>query len=157
MKRIFFGIVSHLHILCHCFTILSAFLLMMKGMLVKFKNPNQRLKSMILIPVNMVQSKTLFSFVCRIGFAIQAGDIPLDWALGAFILQTSTETSQHAASGNLHWFHALFSNDSKTLHYLIGIPILMTVLVYLVSKWRKPQLKTIYDLEKGRYIVTRIR
>nr|AAK62457.1 putative nucleoside triphosphatase [Arabidopsis thaliana] len=93
----------------------------------------------------------------RIGYANQAGDIPLDWALGAFIQQTATETSQHAASGNLHWFHALFSNHPKTLHYLIGIPILMTVLVYLVTKWRKPQLKTIYDLEKGRYIVTRIR
>ncbi|KAG7563375.1 Nucleoside phosphatase GDA1/CD39 [Arabidopsis suecica] len=93
----------------------------------------------------------------RIGYANQAGDIPLDWALGAFILQTATETSQHSSSGNLHWFHALFSHDSKLLHYLIGIPILMTALVYLVTKWRKPQLKTIYDLEKGRYIVTRIR
>ncbi|KAL1215302.1 putative apyrase 6 [Cardamine amara subsp. amara] len=94
----------------------------------------------------------------RIGYAIQAGDIPLDWALGAFILHTTTETSQRSASGNnTHWFYAMFSNDSKTLTYLIGIPILITVLVCLVSKWRKPQLKTIYDLEKGRYIVTRIR
>ncbi|XP_010425073.1 PREDICTED: probable apyrase 6 [Camelina sativa] len=93
----------------------------------------------------------------RIEFAIQAGDIPLDWALGAFILQTATETSQHAAISNHHWFYDLFSNDSKTLRYVIGIPILLTVLVYLVSKWRKPKLKTIYDLEKGRYIVTRIR
>jgi len=155
MKRIFFGIVSHLHILCHCFTIPLAFLLMMKGMLVKLKSPNQRLR---LMAVNMIQSnKNRFLFLGRIGYANQAGDIPLDWALGAFIQQTATETSQHAASGNLHWFHALFSNHPKTLHYLIGIPILMTVLVYLVTKWRKPQLKTIYDLEKGRYIVTRIR
>ncbi|KAM1065485.1 hypothetical protein ACFX2B_020789 [Malus domestica] len=51
----------------------------------------------------------------RIGFANQVGSIPLDWALGAFILQ-----------------------------------------MWSVSKWRKPQLKTIYDLEKGRYIVTRV-
>ncbi|CAN8266691.1 unnamed protein product [Cochlearia groenlandica] len=94
----------------------------------------------------------------RIEFANQAGDnIPLDWALGAFILQTETSTHQHTASSNLHWFHALFGNDSKTLFYIIGIPILVTVLVCLVSKWRKPKLKTIYDLEKGRYIVTRIR
>ncbi|XP_024007324.1 probable apyrase 6 isoform X2 [Eutrema salsugineum] len=94
----------------------------------------------------------------RVGFASQAGDnIPLDWALGAFILQTETSTSQQAASSNLHWFYGVFVNDSKTLFYLIGVPILMTVLVCLVSKWRKPQLKTIYDLEKGRYIVSRIR
>ncbi|VVB03927.1 unnamed protein product [Arabis nemorensis] len=95
----------------------------------------------------------------RVRFANQAGDnIPLDWALGAFILQTAAEISQlTGGSSNLHWFYALFGNDSNTLRYLIGIPILITVLVYLVSKWRKPQLKTIYDLEKGRYIVTRIR
>ncbi|KFK33477.1 hypothetical protein AALP_AA5G018300 [Arabis alpina] len=94
----------------------------------------------------------------RVKYANQAGDnIPLDWALGAFILQTAAETSQHTGSSNLHSFYALFGTDSNTLLYLIGIPILITVLVYLVSKWRKPQLKTIYDLEKGRYIVTRIR
>ncbi|KAG5394994.1 hypothetical protein IGI04_024957 [Brassica rapa subsp. trilocularis] len=94
----------------------------------------------------------------RVGFANQAGDdIPLDWALGAFILQTEASTSQHASSSHLHWFYALFGIDSQTLLYFIGVPILMTVLVCLISKWRKPQLKTIYDLEKGRYIVSRIR
>ncbi|KAF8117564.1 hypothetical protein N665_0009s0084 [Sinapis alba] len=94
----------------------------------------------------------------RVGFANQAGDdIPLDWALGAFILQTEASTSQHASSSHLHWLYALFGNDSQTLLYFIGVPVIMTVVVCLVSKWRKPQLKTIYDLEKGRYIVSRIR
>ncbi|KAL0737481.1 hypothetical protein Bca4012_013691 [Brassica carinata] len=94
----------------------------------------------------------------RVGFANQAGDdIPLDWALGAFILQTEASTSQHASSSHLRWFYALFGDDSQTLSYFIGVPVIMTVLVCLVSKWRKPQLKTIYDLEKGRYIVSRIR
>ncbi|TQD78247.1 hypothetical protein C1H46_036192 [Malus baccata] len=68
----------------------------------------------------------------RIGFANQVGSIPLDWALGAFILQSTSDLDV----GHSDW--------------------LTTIIVWSVSKWRKPQLKTIYDLEKGRYIVTRV-
>ncbi|XP_010554315.1 PREDICTED: probable apyrase 6 isoform X2 [Tarenaya hassleriana] len=90
----------------------------------------------------------------RIMFTNQAGDMPLDWALGAFILNTASTISH--ASHHLAWINALIGHDSTKLLYLIGISIFLVFSVCWVSKWRKPQLKTVYDLENGRYIVTRI-
>ncbi|KAK0574452.1 hypothetical protein LWI29_023924 [Acer saccharum] len=88
----------------------------------------------------------------RIRFANQVRNIPLDWALGAFILHSSTELDvQHHG-----WIASLFSDDSPTLLSLIAISILLMFLAWSISKWRKPQLKTIYDLEKGRYIISRV-
>ncbi|XP_010527907.1 PREDICTED: probable apyrase 6 isoform X1 [Tarenaya hassleriana] len=93
----------------------------------------------------------------RVIFTNQAGEIPLDWALGAFILNTAMTISHASPHHRLAWFDALIGQDSTKLLYLVGIPIFLAFSVYLVSKWRKPQLKTVYDLEKGRYIVTRVR
>lgn len=45
--------------------------------------------------------------------------------------------------------------DFTTLGGLIFV-IFLIFGAYFVSKWRKPHLKTIYDLEKGKYIVTRV-
>lgn len=87
----------------------------------------------------------------RIRFANNVRDIPLDWALGAFILQSTAEYVEHP-----DWFVKVVSDDSPTLLSLIIISIFLMFTAWSVSKWRKPQLKTIYDLEKGRYIVTRI-
>ncbi|KAL5759522.1 hypothetical protein ACOSQ2_018360 [Xanthoceras sorbifolium] len=88
----------------------------------------------------------------RIGFANQVRNIPLDWALGAFILHSSTDLDvQHPG-----WIASLISDDSPTLLSLIAILILLMFLAWSISKWRKPQLKTIYDLEKGRYIISRV-
>ncbi|XP_059655847.1 probable apyrase 6 [Cornus florida] len=88
----------------------------------------------------------------RIGFVNQVGDIPLDWALGAFILQSTSDLDiEHP-----NWIPNIIRNDSSTLLVLFGILIILTFTAWTVSKWRKPQLKTIYDLEKGKYIVTRI-
>ncbi|KAF2291909.1 hypothetical protein GH714_036079 [Hevea brasiliensis] len=88
----------------------------------------------------------------RIGCANQIGNIPLDWALGAFILQsTAVFEMQHP-----DWITTVINDDSPTLVSLIAIAILLMFVAWSVSKWRKPQLKTVYDLEKGRYIVTRV-
>ena len=40
----------------------------------------------------------MFFFVCRVEFASEAGEkgIPLDWALGAFILNTATAISDNS-------------------------------------------------------------
>eukprot|EP00257_Ricinus_communis_P018158 XP_015576788.1 probable apyrase 6 [Ricinus communis] len=88
----------------------------------------------------------------RIGYANEVGNMPLDWALGAFILQSTAELDmQHP-----DWIATIINDDSPTLISLIAIAILLMFVAWSISKWRKPQLKTVYDLEKGRYIVTRV-
>ncbi|KAF2298848.1 hypothetical protein GH714_028297 [Hevea brasiliensis] len=88
----------------------------------------------------------------RIGYANQVGNIPLDWALGAFILQSTAAFDMRHPD----WITTIISDDSSTLVSLIAIAILLMYIAWSISKCRKPQLKTVYDLEKGRYIVTRV-
>ncbi|XP_061990061.1 probable apyrase 6 isoform X1 [Rosa rugosa] len=88
----------------------------------------------------------------RIRVANQVGSIPLDWALGAFILQSTSDLDV----GHTDWISAIISDGSPTLLSVIFIFAILLFTVWSLSKWRKPQLKTIYDLEKGRYIVSRI-
>ncbi|CAM8884374.1 unnamed protein product [Rhodiola kirilowii] len=88
----------------------------------------------------------------RISFTNNVRDIPLDWALGAFILQSNADIAEN----HLDWTSNIGQNDSPTLLALIVIFLFFVFTAWSLSKWKKPQLKTIYDLEKGRYIVTRI-
>ncbi|KAE9605527.1 hypothetical protein Lal_00024860 [Lupinus albus] len=88
----------------------------------------------------------------RVKVANQVGNVPLDWALGAFILQITADADVQ----NHGWMATIFSDESPTLVRLIGILIILLFTAWSISKWGKPQLKTIYDLEKGRYIVTRV-
>lgn len=88
----------------------------------------------------------------RIGFTNQVGDIPLDWALGAFIMQNTTDMDKEHSD----WISTILSGNSSTSFSLFIISIILICTVWLVMKWRKPQFKTIYDLEKGRYIVTHV-
>ncbi|KAI3720232.1 hypothetical protein L6452_21145 [Arctium lappa] len=86
----------------------------------------------------------------RIRYANQVSDIPLDWALGAFISQIMSELDV----GQLYPVKSILGVDSWTLAFVI---FLLMGAAYLGSKWRNPpNVKTIYDLEKGKYIVTRI-
>lgn len=89
----------------------------------------------------------------RIEFANQVGGIPLDWALGAFIIQKMA--NQNSESSN--WVSAIFFDDSSAYLSLSVVSVAILFTAWSVSKWRKPQLKTIYDLERGRYIMTRIK
>ncbi|KAL5100252.1 hypothetical protein RYX36_004579 [Vicia faba] len=91
----------------------------------------------------------------RIKVANQVRNVPLDWALGAFILQTTT-ADPDPDPHNHNWIAAIFSNESPTLLTPVGIFIILLFTAWSISRWRKPQLKTIYDLEKGRYITTRV-
>ncbi|XAR65193.1 Apyrase [Bertholletia excelsa] len=88
----------------------------------------------------------------RIGFTNQVGDIPLDWALGAFILQSTAELSAE----HPNWIDNSATSDSSTLIVLFIIFVILLFSAWYLSRWKKPQLKTIYDLEKGKYIVTRV-
>ncbi|XP_057759626.1 probable apyrase 6 isoform X1 [Arachis stenosperma] len=92
----------------------------------------------------------------RIKVANKVGDIPLDWALGAFILQTTTATDADVQNNHSWGAATIFSDESPTLLSVIGIFIILLLTAWSISRWRKPQLKTIYDLEKGRYIITRV-
>ncbi|XP_024988640.1 probable apyrase 6 isoform X2 [Cynara cardunculus var. scolymus] len=86
----------------------------------------------------------------RIRYANQVSDIPLDWALGAFISQIMSELDV----GQLYPVKSILGVDSWTLAFVI---FLLIGAAYFGSKWRNPpNVKTIYDLEKGKYIVTRI-
>ncbi|XVE91496.1 hypothetical protein REPUB_Repub01dG0015100 [Reevesia pubescens] len=86
----------------------------------------------------------------RISFANQVENIPLDWALGAFILQSTTNSDVQQPD----WLTTIISNDSPTLLSIIAISAILLFIAWSISKWRKPQLKIVYDLEKGRYIFT---
>lgn len=88
----------------------------------------------------------------RIGYANKVNDIPLDWALGAFILQSFSDM------GVDHFdpMRSIFGNESLTFLGLLAFVAVLLFVVYFVSKWKKPHVKTIYDLEKGKYIVTRV-
>ncbi|KAL2484637.1 putative apyrase 6 [Abeliophyllum distichum] len=87
----------------------------------------------------------------RVGYANQVQNIPLDWALGAFILQSAAELDLQPSN----WIAFVVSGNSSALLLIFGI-FLLLIGAWFGSKWRNPQLKTIYDLEKGKYIVTRV-
>ncbi|OVA13758.1 Nucleoside phosphatase GDA1/CD39 [Macleaya cordata] len=89
----------------------------------------------------------------RIGFANQAGSIPLDWTLGAFIYQSVVDPQSESEPESLG---GIIGNDSVTYFSLFAVLLFAVLAAFYVSKWRKPQLKTVYDLEKGHYIVTRV-
>ncbi|CAN6319816.1 unnamed protein product [Urochloa humidicola] len=84
----------------------------------------------------------------RIEYSNQAGDIQVEWALGAFItlMHNTSLKPSHTAAASTH--------SNRTLFAVVGMFLLCGV--FLVSRWRKPKTKIIYDLEKGRYIITRI-
>ncbi|KAM7497029.1 hypothetical protein LguiA_021443 [Lonicera macranthoides] len=92
----------------------------------------------------------------RIGLANnQAGSEPLDWTLGAFILQTMVEPVVEVERDDEH-FGEIVGNEAVTYLSVCAVLLFAVLGVFLLLKLQKPQLKTIYDLEKGRYIVTRI-
>lgn len=84
----------------------------------------------------------------RIAYANQVQNIPLDWALGAFIMQTADELDSKSTG-------TIIQHNFTTSVVLFGI-LFVVIVAWTVSKWKKPQLKTIYDLEKGKYIITRV-
>ncbi|XP_068638119.1 probable apyrase 6 [Aristolochia californica] len=88
----------------------------------------------------------------RIEFANEVGGIPIDWALGAFVLQRTA----NMGVAHPNRIVDIIRDESSTLLSLFVVSAILLFSVWSVSKWRKPQLKTIYDLEKGRYIVTRV-
>ncbi|XP_072991717.1 probable apyrase 6 isoform X1 [Typha latifolia] len=86
----------------------------------------------------------------RIEFANKVGGIQIEWAVGAFIMQRMIESSQ-----NFYSITAVF-HDNLALLLLLVSALVVFLSSCLVSRWRRPQLKTIYDLEKGCYIISHV-
>ena len=87
------------------------------------------------------------------GFA--AASTLVDWRLGAFITQTLMEPpeSEEVEKVVTH----MIGNKSISYFVLFAILLVFVLLVaFFVMKLRKPQFKTVYDIEKGCYIVTLI-
>lgn len=89
----------------------------------------------------------------RVAFANQTGNLVLDWTLGAFIVETMLEPLEWELDNNLG---QIVGNESVTYFSFFAFLLIAVFAVFFVLQSRKPQLKTIYDLEKGRYIITRV-
>ncbi|XP_020586663.1 probable apyrase 6 isoform X2 [Phalaenopsis equestris] len=83
----------------------------------------------------------------RLWFSNQVDNIQLDWALGAFIMKTMERMGWTASLSHDYFF---------TLLGIILLCSLLSFIIWVILRLRKPQLKTIYDLEKGHYIVTKV-
>lgn len=90
--------------------------------------------------------------ICRVGYGNQNINRHVDWTLGYFIIETNAEPLEleHIDTG------MIIGNESVTYFSLFAFIFLVMLAGFFIMQWRKPQLKTVYDLEKGHYIVTRI-
>ncbi|KAJ6843052.1 putative apyrase 6 isoform X2 [Iris pallida] len=88
----------------------------------------------------------------RLQYANQVGSTELEWALGAFIMHNMSNLNTNHA----YEITALVRCNIASILSLFVVIVLLAFAVWIVLRWRKPQLKTIYDLEKGRYIITRV-
>jgi apyrase len=82
-------------------------------------------------------------------FTNKVHDVPLDWALGALIVRLSEDHIEEQPP--VVWvFHMILLKGLSILG-LLGVG---TLAIFFIVHFRRPQLTTIYDLEKGRYITT---
>lgn len=90
--------------------------------------------------------------ICRIGFGHRDGNFDIDWTLGSFIAEAMAEEVEldPVETG------LIVGNESVTYFSMFAFLFLIVLAAFFVLQWRKPQLKTVYDLEKGHYIVTRV-
>lgn len=91
-------------------------------------------------------------FLYRVGFPHSNGSIPHDWTLGAFILQIMHDVQEKGTNDP----NEIVGSDSITAFLLFSVLLIVVICAYFSMKWRRPQVKTVYDLEKGGYIITRV-
>uniref|UniRef100_J3LP81 Uncharacterized protein n=2 Tax=Oryza brachyantha TaxID=4533 RepID=J3LP81_ORYBR len=84
----------------------------------------------------------------RIEYSNQVGDTQVEWALGAFISNIKDTILESPGTGRSA------RKSRSLLAVLLGVFLLGGAL--WLARWRKPKTKIIYDLEKGRYIITRV-
>ena len=84
-------------------------------------------------------------------FAESVNSVQVEWTLGFFLTHLLEE--QVRSSPSVVISGEVFGNTALFL----GLLAIFGVLLWFVTRWRRPQLKTIYDLEKGRYFTTAAR
>lgn len=93
------------------------------------------------------------SFCFRIDVANQIGGVPVDWALGAFIVQKASNQTEYSDS-SVPYLNSYYYSGLVPLLFISAV-VLFTACSIL--RGRRSRLKTVYDMEKGRYIITRVR
>ncbi|XP_052184937.1 probable apyrase 6 isoform X1 [Diospyros lotus] len=89
----------------------------------------------------------------RIGFANDTNADPApDWTLGAFILEAMQDPLE-VATENLG---EIVGSDAVAYFSFFAVLLIAVLGSFFLLRCQKPQVKTIYDLEKGHYIVTRV-
>jgi apyrase len=86
---------------------------------------------------------------CRVRFTNFVGSTPVDWALGAMIYQLSNGLGAQPPSGR--WLGS--PNLLAGVAALGGVALVLFAYRTLTA-YRRSNVTTIYDLEKGRYILT---
>lgn len=86
----------------------------------------------------------------RVMFTNQVGKVPLDWALGALIVKIKEDGLPEAPVIDM-------LEDYKTIFSFLFLSLVIGFGVLVFYWWRRPNLKIIYDLEKGKYITTVVR
>lgn len=90
----------------------------------------------------------------RIDFANEVGSVPLDWALGAFVMQKALNPS-FSYSDWITDAIGVTVNPSTVLSNFI-IPAFLALTAWSILKWKKPLSETMFYWEKWRYVITRV-
>nr|CAD1825181.1 unnamed protein product [Ananas comosus var. bracteatus] len=90
----------------------------------------------------------------RIDFANEVGGVPLDWALGAFVMQKALNPS-FSYSDWITDAIGVTVNPSTVLSNFI-IPAFLALTAWSILKWKKPLSETMFYWEKWRYVITRV-
>ncbi|KAG1330790.1 hypothetical protein COCNU_02G007580 [Cocos nucifera] len=99
-------------------------------------------------PIQQFLDLLTYISMSRIEVASQVGDIQVKRALGAFIMRTMARSHQS------YWINSVVQNDPLVMLLFVASSLLIFG-AWLVSKRRRPQLKTIYDLEKDFFSFSR--
>lgn len=88
----------------------------------------------------------------RIGLGTPGENISPAWIYGAFILQLMQEPVEMEREN----IEEIVGNDAVTYLTLFTVLLIAVLGAVFLLKCQKPQVKTVYDLQKGHYIVTRL-
>lgn len=88
----------------------------------------------------------------KVMFMNAVNSVPVEWTVGFFLTHVTEKKKMSKPNPPI----IMFEGFSGNVALFLGLLALISVL-WFVARWRRPQLKTIYDLEKGRYFTTAAR
>jgi len=87
-------------------------------------------------------------------FTDAVNSVPVEWTVGFFLTQLLENNNSKSITPSIIIFGDIFGHN---VALFVGLSVVFGLVWWLVARWRRPQLKTIYDLEKGRYFTTAAR